>query len=75
MVVNGWKRTDEVAIGVSSAQVGTLREDRLDNFWYTLMHECVHAWKHLNIENRRVIADRNIEKPDDDEVLEREANE
>jgi HTH-type transcriptional regulator/antitoxin HigA len=53
----------------------TLREDRLDNFWFTLIHECVHAWKHLNNDNRRAIADENIEKPDDAEALEREANE
>jgi HTH-type transcriptional regulator / antitoxin HigA len=25
----------------------TLRHDRLDNFWFTLMHECVHVIKHL----------------------------
>jgi HTH-type transcriptional regulator/antitoxin HigA len=25
----------------------TLRHDRLDNFWHCLLHECVHAWKHL----------------------------
>lgn len=24
----------------------TLRHDRLDNFWYTLLHETVHIWKH-----------------------------
>ena len=25
----------------------TLRYDRLDNFWYVLMHELIHVWKHL----------------------------
>jgi HTH-type transcriptional regulator / antitoxin HigA len=25
----------------------TLRYDRLDNFWYTLLHELVHVYKHL----------------------------
>jgi HTH-type transcriptional regulator / antitoxin HigA len=25
----------------------TLRHDRLDNFWFTLMHEVVHIWKHV----------------------------
>ena len=53
----------------------TIREDRLDNFWFTLMHELVHAWKHLNNDNRRAIADENIEKSDQTEALEREANE
>jgi HTH-type transcriptional regulator/antitoxin HigA len=52
----------------------TIREDRLDNFWFTLMHELVHAWKHLNDDNRRAIADENIEKSDQTEALEREAN-
>lgn len=53
----------------------TLREDRLDNFWFTLIHELVHAWKHLNNDNRRAIADENIEKSDQTEAFEREANE
>lgn len=25
----------------------TLRYDRLDNFWYTLIHEVAHIWKHV----------------------------
>lgn len=25
----------------------TIRYDRLDNFWFTLMHEVAHLWKHL----------------------------
>jgi HTH-type transcriptional regulator / antitoxin HigA len=25
----------------------TLRYDRLDNFWFVLIHELVHVWKHL----------------------------
>ncbi len=53
----------------------TIREDRLDNFWFTLMHELVHAWKHLNNDNRRAIADENLEKADQTDALEREANE
>ena len=54
----------------------TLREDRLDNFWFTLMHELVHAWKHLDNETHRAIADENIEKPAKDSAdIEREANE
>ncbi|UGQ46159.1 ImmA/IrrE family metallo-endopeptidase [Massilia endophytica] len=28
----------------------TLRFDRLDNFWFTLLHEVAHLWKHVNIE-------------------------
>lgn len=26
----------------------TLRHDRLDNFWFTLLHEVVHIWKHVD---------------------------
>lgn len=25
----------------------TLRHDRLDNFWFTLVHEVAHVWKHI----------------------------
>lgn len=54
----------------------TVREDRLDNFWFTLLHELVHAWKHLDPEKHRAIADENIERPAaDTEDIEREANE
>jgi HTH-type transcriptional regulator/antitoxin HigA len=28
----------------------TLRHDRLDNFWFVLMHELVHLFKHLGVE-------------------------
>jgi HTH-type transcriptional regulator/antitoxin HigA len=52
----------------------TLREDRLDNFWFTLLHELVHAWKHLDASEHRAIADENIEKGSDDDIMEKEAN-
>jgi len=54
----------------------TLREDRLDNFWFTLIHELVHAWRHLGGEQYRAIADENIDKHrSEDDKVEREANE
>lgn len=54
----------------------TVREDRLDNFWFTLLHELVHAWRHLDNESQRAIADENIERPAADaEEIEQEANE
>jgi len=28
----------------------TLRFDRLDNFWFTLLHEVAHIWKHIDQE-------------------------
>lgn len=53
----------------------TLREDRLDNFWFTLIHECVHAWRHLNAHEHRAIADECIERTEPDELaIEKEAN-
>ena len=52
----------------------TLRENRLDNFWFTLIHELIHVWKHLDPTKRRAIADENIEKADETEAIEREAN-
>jgi HTH-type transcriptional regulator/antitoxin HigA len=52
----------------------TLRENRLDNFWFTLIHELVHVWKHLDPAKCRAIADENIERADDTEAIEREAN-
>jgi HTH-type transcriptional regulator/antitoxin HigA len=53
----------------------TVREDRLDNFWFTLVHELVHAWKHLGRDDHRAIVDENIEKhSSDNDQIEREAN-
>lgn len=34
----------------------TLRHDRVDNFWFALLHECVHVQKHLKA-NHPFIAD------------------
>lgn len=28
----------------------TIRFDRLDNFWFTLLHEVAHLWKHVNVD-------------------------
>ena len=53
----------------------TLRHDRLDNFWFTLLHECVHAWKHLDGAGLRAIVDEDVENPDAEPVaIEKEAN-
>ena len=64
-------------IGCSGAPIIalTLREDRLDSFWFTLTHELVHAWKHLDSETHRAIADENIDKHTDEDAIEKEANE
>jgi len=53
----------------------TVRHNRLDNFWFTLLHECVHAWKHLNASGLRAIADLDIERPESEPIdIEKEAN-
>lgn len=49
----------------------TLRHDRLDNFWFVLMHELVHVAKHLHSDFVAVYDDLDIDDPVD---LEREAD-
>jgi HTH-type transcriptional regulator / antitoxin HigA len=50
----------------------TLRFDRIDNFWFTLVHELVHVWKHLNNPGD-VFLDRLADK-ESTEAVEKEAN-
>lgn len=50
----------------------TLRHDRLDNFWFTLMHEMAHVTRHLR-DPGDAFLDRIIDKESED-ALEREAN-
>lgn len=49
----------------------TLRHDRLDNFWFTLLHELIHIWKHVK-SNNEVIVD-NLDNSSEDRQ-EAEAN-
>jgi HTH-type transcriptional regulator/antitoxin HigA len=51
----------------------TLRHDRLDNFWFTLLHELVHAWKHIT-EPNIAITDEDVQDEQDEDVKEAEAN-
>jgi len=53
----------------------TLYHDRLDNFWFTLLHELVHLWKHLDACTYLAIIDEDVEQAKDTEEKEREANE
>lgn len=50
----------------------SIRFDRLDAFWFTLLHECVHVWKHLS-SAREAFVDR-LEHTESDEYREKEAN-
>jgi HTH-type transcriptional regulator/antitoxin HigA len=52
----------------------TLRFDRLDSFWFTLMHELVHAWKHLTEADVAITDERLDIDRDDDDSKEAEAN-
>lgn len=51
----------------------TIRNDRLDSFWFTLLHELVHAWKHLP-DPKTAITDESVEEENDDDAKEAEAN-
>lgn len=50
----------------------TLRFDRIDNFWFTLMHEVAHVWKHLSNPGEAFL-DRLMDK-ESTEAVEKEAN-
>jgi HTH-type transcriptional regulator/antitoxin HigA len=50
----------------------TLRLDRIDYFWFTLLHELAHVWLHLSDTSESFI-DR-MESSDADSLVEREAN-
>ncbi|MDH0776359.1 transcriptional regulator [Delftia tsuruhatensis] len=51
----------------------TLRYDRLDNFWFALLHELVHIGQHLG-PNNTFIADNLDDKQRADEDIEQEAD-
>lgn len=50
----------------------TLRHDREDNFWFTLLHEVAHVRRHLGKESNEFFDDT---ESGDNSALEREANE
>jgi HTH-type transcriptional regulator/antitoxin HigA len=50
----------------------TLRHDRLDNFWFVLMHELAHVAKHLDEANPLFTDD--LDSPDEQDRKEREAD-
>lgn len=43
----------------------TLRHDRLDNFWFTLLHEFCHVARHLNADRRVILDDLDLKGADD----------
>lgn len=50
----------------------SLRYDRLDNFWHTLMHELVHVYKHLKVIRGPFLDDSDVENKSD--PIEKEAD-
>jgi HTH-type transcriptional regulator/antitoxin HigA len=52
----------------------TLRYDRLDNFWFTLLHELGHIALHLSEPSADVFIDSLEDNADDEEEAEAEAN-
>lgn len=52
----------------------TLRHDRLDNFWFTLIHELVHIHRHLGKENYVFFDDTDHQDHQDCAPQEQEAN-
>jgi HTH-type transcriptional regulator/antitoxin HigA len=50
----------------------TLRHDRIDNFWFTLLHEFAHVCLHLNRSTQVIIDDLEVNSPDG---IEKEADE
>lgn len=49
----------------------SLRYDRIDNFWHTLLHEMSHIYKHLNDKNQFI---DNLEAEPSDDPQEKEAD-
>ncbi len=45
----------------------TLRYDRLDNFWFCLLHETAHVWKHVSSDNDLYIDDLSLDESDHEE--------
>ena len=50
----------------------TIRYDRIDNFWFVLMHELIHISRHLNADMTAFYDDLDVEDPTN--VQEREAD-
>lgn len=53
----------------------TLRYDRLDNFWFCLLHELVHVARHLSKEGAALFVDDFDLRSKDDDPREKEADE
>lgn len=54
----------------------TLRYDRLDNFWFCLLHETAHIWKHVSPDHSLYVDDLSLSESDhhEDWSIEEEAD-
>ncbi len=43
----------------------TVRYDRLDSFWFTLLHELAHVFRHLNQEDMVIVDDLDLDRSQD----------
>jgi HTH-type transcriptional regulator/antitoxin HigA len=48
----------------------TLRHDRLDNFWFTLLHELAHVMRHLHEAGDSFVDDLDLQETDDPREIE-----
>ena len=55
----------------------TLRYDRIDYFWFCLLHELAHVAKHLSASDRLIIDDLDLrgQKVEIEDIIEKEADE
>lgn len=55
----------------------TLRYDRIDNFWFCLLHELAHVSKHLSASDRLIVDDLDLRRKEAEaeDVVEKEADE
>jgi len=55
----------------------TLRYDRVDNFWFCLLHELAHVSKHLSVSDRLIVDDLDFrgKKIEAEDIIEKEADE
>ncbi|MGY3532239.1 ImmA/IrrE family metallo-endopeptidase [Bradyrhizobium sp. USDA 4452] len=52
----------------------TIRHDRIDNFWFTLLHEYCHACHHLNGETNAILDDLEVKSTVSEDDIEHEAD-
>jgi HTH-type transcriptional regulator/antitoxin HigA len=55
----------------------TLRYDRIDNFWFCLLHELAHVSKHLSASDRLIIDDLDLrgKEAETEDIIEKETDE